>query len=216
MSNKLKTAAVTLALAIGLLIPPIGLPAASIADAAEIKVLSSNVFTGVLDELARAFESQTGHHITIVYETAGVIRRGVQGGEPGDVAILSRPMSDEVVGQGKIVPGSVVDVARSAVGVAVRAGAPKPDIGSVDAFKRALAAAQSISYADPARGGATGLLVTRVFARLGIAEEMKPKTKFPPPGGFAVEVVAKGAAALALAQPMEVLSLGGVDLVIAL
>ncbi len=182
-------------------------------NAAEIKVLSANVFTGVLDALTGDFERTTGHKVTIVYGTAGVIRNRVQAGESGDVTILPRPMMDEVLRQGRITPGSIVDLAHSAVGVAVRTGAPKPDIRSVDAFKRSLSTAKSLSYPDPTRGGATGVLVTRVFERLGMTEEMKPKTKFPPDDQFAVDVVARGEAEIAIAQPMEVLAQPGVELV---
>jgi len=203
MIKKFHAAAVSFTVAIGL----------SFAHAAEIKVLSANVFTGVLDELAADFERTTGHKVTIVYGTAGAIRNRVQAGEFGDMAILTRPMMDEVLRQGRVTPGSTVDLARSAVGVAVRKGAPKPDISSVDAFKRSLVAAKSISYPDPARGGATGVLFTRVLERLGMTDEMKSKTRIPPVGQFAVDVVARGEAEIAISQPMEVLGQPGVELV---
>jgi molybdate transport system substrate-binding protein len=183
------------------------------AVAAEIKVLSSNVFTGVLDEIGTSFERSAGHKLTIVYATAGMIRNRVQAGEIGDVTILPRPMMDEILRQGRIASGSIVDVARSAVGVAVRSGAPKPDISSVDAFKRSILAASSVSYPDPKRGGATGVLSTRILQQLGMTDELKSKTKFPPVGQFAVDVVARGDAEIAIAQPMEVLNQPGVRLV---
>src|SRR5229473_2387675 len=132
MIRKSFAAAVAVTVAIAILFSPIIWPRGAVANAAEIKVLSADVFTGVLDELARGFERTTGHKITIIYGTAGVIRRRVQAGESGDVTILPRPMMDEVLRQGRIAPGSIVDMARSAVGVAVRTGAPKPDIRSVD------------------------------------------------------------------------------------
>ena len=135
-----------------------------------------------------------------------MIRNRVQAGESGDVTILPRPMMDEVLRQGRISPGSIVDLAHSAVAVAVRTGAPKPDIRTVDAFKASLTTNKSVSYPDPTRGGATGVLVTHVFERLGMTEEMKPKTKFPPGDQFAVDVVARGEAEIAIAQPMEVLA----------
>jgi molybdate transport system substrate-binding protein len=196
----------------GVLAVVAGLPIGA-ADAAEIKVLSANVFTGVLDELAGNFERATGHKVTIVYATAGAIRKRVEAGEPGDVTILPRPMMEDVLRQSRISPGSTVDLARSAVGVAVRTGAPRPDIASVDAFKRSMLAAKSISYPDPGRGGATGVLFTRVLGQLGLTDEMKAKTRFPPVGHFAVEVVAKGEAEIAISQPMEVLGQPGVELV---
>src|SRR5436190_1072238 len=116
--------------------------------------------------------------VAIRYGTAGVIRSRVQTGETGDVTIVPRPMMDELLQQGRITPGSIVDVARSAVGLAVRRGAPRPDISSVESFAGSLRAAQSISYPDPRRGGATGALFTRVLERLGMTDEMQRKTKF--------------------------------------
>jgi molybdate transport system substrate-binding protein len=213
MMRKSLATAVAVTVAVGILFFPVIWTEGAVANAAEIKVLSANVFTGVLDELAGGFERTTGHKVTIVYGTAGAIRSRVQTGEIGDVAILPRPIMDEVLRQGRITPGSIVDVARSAVGVAVRTGAPKPDISSVDAFRRALLAAKSISFPDRTRGGATGVLFTRVLERLGMTEEMKPKTKYPPVGQFAVEVVARGEAEIAISQPMEVLAQPGVELV---
>lgn len=202
-------AAVSFTVAIGFSFTPV----MSVANAAEIKILSADVFTGVLDELAGDFERTTGHKVTIVYGTAGATRNRVQAGEFGDITILTRPMIDEVVRQGRVTPGSTVDLARSAVGVAVRKGASRPDISSVDAFKRSLMAARSVSYPDPARGGTTGVLFTRVIERLGMADEMKSKTRFPPAGQFAVDVVTRGGAEIAISQPMEILGQPGVELV---
>jgi molybdate transport system substrate-binding protein len=183
------------------------------ANAAEIKVLSANVFTGVLDGLFSEFERQSGHKVSFVYGTADVINARVQAGDFADVAILPRPMLDDLLAQGKIAPGRIVNLARSAVGIAVRTGVAKPDVSTVDAFKRSLSAAKSITYPDPAGGGATGVLVAHIFERLGLTADMKPKTKFPPKGQFGAELVAKGEAELAISQPMEVLTQPGTELV---
>jgi molybdate transport system substrate-binding protein len=180
---------------------------ASQCQAAELRVLSANVFTNVLDNVFRDFERASGHHVTFVYVTAGVVKSRIQAGEVPDVAILPRPMLDELTQQGKIDAGTVTDLAHSAVSVVTRANAAKLPIGSVDEFKRSLLTVQSISYPNPAGGGATGVLITRVFDRLGVADAMKPKTKFPPPGHFAAEVLAAGEVDLALSQPMEVIAL---------
>jgi molybdate transport system substrate-binding protein len=139
--------------------------------------------------------------------------RDLQTNEFADVTILSRPLMDGLQQQGKVVPSSIVDIAHSAVAMAIRKGAPKPDISSVDGVKRALLAAKSITYPDVTRGGATGFLVTRVLERLGIAEEMKPKTKFPRPGEFAAAVLARGEADIAILQPMEIVGEAGTELV---
>lgn len=180
---------------------------ASQPQAAEVRVLSANVFTNVLDDVFRDFERASGHHVTFVYVTAGVGKNRIQAGEVPDVAILPRPMLDELTQQGKVASGTVADLAHSMVSVATRSNAAKLAIGSVDDFKRSLLTVRSISYPNPAGGGATGVLITSVFDRLGIADAMKPKTKFPPPGHFAAEVLAAGEVDLILAQPMEVIAL---------
>jgi molybdate transport system substrate-binding protein len=197
--------------AIGVLFPILSNLGAG-ACAAEIKVLSANVFTGVLDELASRFEHSSGDTVIIVYETAGVIRNRVQASEAADMTVLPRPMLEVLMQQGRVVTGSTVNLARSAVSVAVRTGTPKPDIGSVEAFRQALSAAASISYPDPAGGGATGVLLTRVLDRLGMSAELKAKTKFPPPGHFAAELLANGEVEMAIAQPMEVQAQPGIEL----
>jgi len=184
-----------------------------ISHAAEIKVLSANVFTGVLDGLIGDFERSSGHKVTIVYATAGVVKSRVQSGEAGDVAIASKPMLAELERNGKIASGTTADLARSGVALVVRSGAGKPDISTSDAFKHSLLAAHSISYPNPTRGGATGVLVTKILERLNLATDMKSKTKFPPQGHFAVELVAEGEVEFAIAQPMEALLQPGVDIV---
>jgi len=185
----------------------------AIVRAAEIKVLSASVFTGVIDDIAVEFQRMTGNKVIIDYYTPAVVMNRIQANEPADVTILSRPLTDGLQQQGKVVPGSIVDIAHSAVAMAIRKGAPKPDISSVDGVKRALLAAKSITYPDVTRGGATGFLVTRVLEHLGIAEEMKPKTKYPRPGEFASAVLARGEADIAISQPMEVLAEAGIELV---
>jgi molybdate transport system substrate-binding protein len=137
----------------------------------------------------------------------------VESGEFGDVAILTRPLMDRLETGGKIAGGTTRDVARSRVALVVRAGATEPDIGSVEAFRRSLLAATSISYPDPTRGGATGVLFAAILERMHLTGELKSKTKFPPLGHFAVELVAKGEAELAIAQPMEALLQPGVNIV---
>ena len=183
------------------------------AAASEVRLLSANVFTGVLDGFVAEFERSSGHKVVIVYGTAGNIRGRVQSGEPGDLAIVTRPMMDQLEKSGKIAAGTTRDIARSTVAIVVRAGSTKPDISSIEAFRGALLAASSVSYPDPARGGATGVLFTGILKRLSLTEAVAPKTKFPPPGHFAVELVAKGEAELAIAQPMEALLQRGVEIV---
>lgn len=199
------------ALSFGLL--ALSLFSQNLGRSAEIKVLSANVFTGVLDSQFSAFARTSGHKVSFIYETAGKVRNHVQAGEPGDVAIVTKTMMDELESAGKIAPGTAVNVARSAVSLVIRRGAAKPDIGSVEAFRRALLAAHSISYPDSARGGATGVLFTKILDRLGLAAEVKTKAIFPSPGHFAVGLVANGEVEVAIAQPMEALLQPGVEIV---
>jgi molybdate transport system substrate-binding protein len=212
MFGKFRTTAFLLLSAFGLLFAQDIVSVGATARAAEVKVLSANVFTGVLDKIAARFEQGSDHKVTIIYATAGVIRERIRSGEIGDVAILPEPMIQQLQQQGHVAPG-IVRIARSAVGIAVRRGQPTPDIGSVDDVRRVLLAAKTISYPDPTGGGATGVLMTRIFKRLGITDDMKARAVFPPKGQFAADVVARGEAEIAIAQPMEVLSQPGLELV---
>ena len=180
--------------------------------AAEVKVLTSVALTSALDELARQFERDTGDKLTIGYSLIADIRKRILEGESADVIILSRPVMDELQKQDKFAAGSIVNVAGTAVSMAARAGAPKPDITSVDAFKSSLLAAKSIVYADPAKGGASGVYFARVLDRLGIAEQIKAKTILVP-GAQAADVVAKGEAELGVAQASEIVAVAGAQLV---
>jgi molybdate transport system substrate-binding protein len=171
-----------------------------VALAAEIKVVSANVFTGVLDGVFSDFEHASGHRVLFEYVTAGKVKERVQSGESGDVAIATRVIVDDLETSGKIARGTSADLARSAVALVVRNGANKPDISSVDAFRQSVLGMKSISYPDPMRGGATGILFSRIVDRLDIAAQVKAKAKFPPPGHFAVELVADGEADAAIAQ----------------
>jgi molybdate transport system substrate-binding protein len=114
---------------------------------------------------------------------------------------------------GRLEAGSDTTLARSSVGVAVRKGAPKPDISTPEALKRALLAAKSVSYSNPAFGGASGVHFGKVIERLGITEEMKAKTKFPPEGGFTARLLITGEAELAVQQIGELISVPDVELV---
>jgi molybdate transport system substrate-binding protein len=189
-----------------------GLLLSSMAEAAEIKVLASVALTAALNELAPQYERTTGNKLSLGYSLVADIRKRVLEGETADVIILSRPVMDELLKQDKIAPGSIADVAGIAVAVTARAGAPKPDIGSADALKRSLLAAKSIVYADPAKGGLSGVYFARVLDRLGIADQMKSKTILVP-GDQSADVVAKGEAEIGVAQTSEIIPVAGAQLV---
>jgi molybdate transport system substrate-binding protein len=183
-----------------------------VAQAAELRVLSSVALASALDELAPRFEKATGIKLTIGYGLIVDLKKRILDGDTADVVILSRPAMDELQKQDKLVAGSLVNVADTPVAVAARAGAAKPDIGSIDAFKHALLTARSIVYADPAKGGASGVYFGRVLDRLGIAEQIKGKTILVP-GAQAAEVVARGEAELGVAQGSEIVPVAGAQLV---
>src|SRR3954451_25321653 len=153
-----------------------GITAGNTAGAAEIKLLCASALHPVVDALIPDFEKSSGHKLTVAYGTAGAVGDLVQKGEPADLVISSVPMIDRLQAQGKVVAGDRVIIAKVGVGAFVRKGAEKPDISSADAFKRAMLAARSIAYPDPAGGGASGIYVASLLERLGIAAEMKPKT----------------------------------------
>jgi molybdate transport system substrate-binding protein len=181
------------------------------ARAAEVKVFTSVALKSVLDELAPAYEKASGNKLTITYGLAAEMKKRVLAGETADVVMLTRAMMEDLQKQAKLA-GGLVDVAGTPVAVAARAGAPKPDIGTVEAFKKALLAAKSIVYADPAKGGLSGVVFARALDRLGIAEQMKAKTILVP-GAQAAELVAKGEAELGVGQASEIVPVAGVQLV---
>ncbi len=172
-----RLAAATLA---GLLFSSIAAIEAAVAEPVEVTVLTSVALTSALDELAPQFERATGNKLKIGYSLIADIKKRVLAGETADVIMLSRPAMDDLQKQDKFAPGSIVDVAGTPVAIAVRAGAPKPDISSADALKRSLLAAKSIVYADPAKGGASGVYFAQVVDRLGIAEQLKSRTILVP------------------------------------
>ena len=154
-----------------------GITAGSTARAAEIRLLSASALHPVIDALVPNFEKSSGHKVTVAYGTAGAVADSVQKGEAADIVISSVPMIDRLQAQGKVAAGDRVIIAKVGVGAFVRKGAAKPDISSADAFKRSMLAARSIAYPNPALGGASGIYVASLLDRLGIAAEMKPKTK---------------------------------------
>lgn len=180
--------------------------------ASEIKVLSTVALKAALDEdllpqLARSVE----HKVTIRYDAAAALKKAIDGGESFDLAILVPGGIDDLIKQGKVEASSRTDLARVGVGVAVRTGAAKPDISTADAFKRTLLDAKSIAYGDPALGGASSVYFANLLQRLGIAEEMKPKTKLTPSGEGA-KAVADGAAELGVGQISEIVPVRGAEL----
>lgn len=203
--------AIAITAAMGVSLSNVVLSARAAAEITEIKVLSAVVMKSALDDLASSFERATGHKVTVAYAPAGGIHDRIQGGEAFDLTVLPRPVLARLEAQRKIALGSTAVLARSAVAVCARAGASKPDIGTVDAFKNAMLASKSIAHSDPAKGGASGIHIARVLDRLAIGEQMKAKTKLTGPNS--AEFVARGEAELCIAQAMEIMRTVGVELV---
>ena len=185
------------------------------AEAAELKVLSAIGMQSVLEGLGPKFERATGHKLAISFATAGAAIKRAQGGEAVDVVIATRQGIDGLVKNGKAAADNVTTLASAGISVAIRKGAPRPDISSPDALKRTLLAAKSISYVDPASGGASGIHFIKVLDRLGIANEMKSKTIFPNPKTPAEVgvLVANGEAEIGVHVIVELVSVAGIDIV---
>jgi molybdate transport system substrate-binding protein len=182
------------------------------AAAAEVRVLSAGAMKAMVTELSQGFQKETGHTVVITADTGGGLRKRVEGGEKADVLVAPDAVMDALVKSNHVVADSRQDLARTAVGVAVREGAPKPDISTVEAFKRAVLEAKSIVYLDPATGATSGMHVAAVLQRLGLADAIKDKVVLWK-GGYAAEAVASGKADLCLHQISEILPVKGVTLV---
>ena len=192
-----------------LLIGPFALPA----RAAEVALSASVALTEVLKELVPQFEKASGNKVTVHLGTAAALKKEIDGGAAFDVAILTPPLVEDLVKQGKAAAGGTKLVARAGLGVMVRKGAPAPNIGSEDAFKQVLRTAKSIGITDPALGGASGVYMAALIERLGLSQELKPKMKLANGARDLDEKVARGEAEIGITQISEILPEPGVTLV---
>lgn len=183
------------------------------AVAAEITVFCPGAVRSVVGELAQGFQRETGHTVKFVFGTAGALQKRAAAGEAGDVVIVTAAGFEALAKGGKVIAGSRRDVGKVGVAVAVRAGAPVPDISTPDRFKEAMLAAKSVMYADPALGGQSGIHTARVFERLGIADAMKPKTRLRPGAPQGLPEVAKGDIEIGIGQMSEIVAAKGVTVV---
>jgi molybdate transport system substrate-binding protein len=180
---------------------------------AELTVFSSIGVRSAAETLFRQFQETTGHRLVLTWGSAAMLVKRIDSGETADVLILSRAAVDALSKQGQIAPGSAVTLASSGVAIAVKAGAPKPDIATPETLKETLLAATSIAYSEPSAGGASGVHFATLLERMGIADAMKPKTRYPPPGGFSGELLLTGEAELAVQQKPELLHVAGTEIV---
>jgi molybdate transport system substrate-binding protein len=179
-----------------------------IADAAEINVWTARAIATVLAETGPQFERTTGHRVHVYSGLPADFLRRVNGGEPFDLLVSGTAFVDEWIKDGKIIAGTRTNIARSGIGVEVRAGARKPDISSVEALRRALLEAKSIAYL---RVG-SGIYLAGLLERLGIAEAIKSKVTRPESDTVS-ELVAKGEIELGMVVITQILTTPGVDLV---
>lgn len=175
------------------------------AHAADIKVMYPPPLRTVLSELIPQFERASGHKLAVTYESTWLLVERIRKGETPDVAFLTARQADDLIQEGKL--ARRVDVARSTIGIAVRAGAPKPDLGSVEAVKRTLLAAKSFARNE---GADSGIFMVGLLERLGITAEMKAKSTLVRQG-FVAELVAKGEVEMAAQQMPELMTVAGVD-----
>jgi molybdate transport system substrate-binding protein len=186
---------------------------ATFVSAAEIKVFATVGVKSVLEELVPKFEKESGNKLNITWSTAALLAKRVQAGEQADALILIKGNVETLLKEGKILPGTDVIFTKSIFAVGVKAGAPKSDISTPEAFKKALLAAKAVSYTDPATGGASGVYTAKQIEKMGITEEMKDKTKHPLSGGFSGSLLVNGEADIAINSKPELLSVPGVEVV---
>src|SRR5215510_14089431 len=197
------------------LLPAIGLAidiGASAAWAADINVLSASALKVIVTDLSEQFRKESGHSADLEFATAGTVEKRILAGETPDVFIATDVQMKGIAEKG-LTEGVPVIIARVGVGIAVREGTPKPDISNVAALKKTLLAANSVTYPDPAKGGASGIHFASVIDKLGIAERIKAKSILGARPDFVCVSVAKGEAAMCVHQISEIMHVKGVTLV---
>ena len=179
------------------------------ARADDIKVMSSVAMRAVIEELAPRFERQSGHRIVATFGLAGALKTRIESGEAYDVAFLTPAQIDDLVRQGKAAASSRMVIARTGLGLMVKAGAPKLDTTTVEAFKRTLLASRSLTYVP---AGASGVAFAATVKQLGITAALEPKTKTSASGEEVSANVTSGAAEMAVLPVSEILPVKGAAL----
>jgi molybdate transport system substrate-binding protein len=185
--------------------------APSAASAAEIKLLGPVSLRVVLPGVLPQFEKSSGHKVSVDYATLGAITKRLVEGEIAEVAMVSPKQNEELQQQGKLLADSRAEIARVGFTVFVKEGAPKPDVGSVDALKRALLAAKSIALGDPAAGGGAGVYTAGLMQRLELAADIQARTRLVRSGTEVAEAVAKGEAEIGIGVASDAAIVPGLD-----
>jgi len=183
--------------------------AASAVNAAEVTVIASTAMREVMDELVPMFERASGHKVAIAFLSGSVLPVKLKDGAQADVVVTTPATIDDLVAAGRVVPNSRVDFVRSGAGVAVRAGAPKPNVATPEALKAALLAAKTVGYSQ----GPSGVHFMTVLERLGITDQVKAKGVVPPLGTRVGTLIAEGKAEIGVQQITELLQIPGIDFV---
>jgi molybdate transport system substrate-binding protein len=182
------------------------------AAAATLKILTGGAFKQVVVALVPEFEAHTGQRVEVRNDTAGALSRRIAGGETFDLAVITPPVLQALAAQGHVAADGIVPLAKVAIGVAVKSGTPKPEIGTAEQFKQAVLDARKVAYVDPAAGGSSGIYLDALFQRMGIADQVRAKAVLVP-GGLVAERLVNGEADLAIHQISEILPVAGVTLV---
>jgi molybdate transport system substrate-binding protein len=188
----------------------ITLALAGAASAAEINVLCSNGLRAVVDDLVPQFEQKTGHKVKLTFEPSTAIQKRIEAGEAFDLAVMTTALIDQEIKAGKLTSDSRTIIARSGLGLSIKAGAKKPDVKTAEAFKQALLSAKSITYAT---AGASAAPFEALVEKLGIAAQVKPKYKLRETASQVGEIVANGTVEISVAPVSEILPVKGVELV---
>jgi molybdate transport system substrate-binding protein len=184
------------------------------ARASELHASITTAMETAMAELVPSFEHKTGNTVSIGYGPSGRVAHQFIGGEPADVIIVDSDAIDDLIKQGKVLPGRT-DLARTGIGIAIRKGAPKPDVSTPEALRRALLEAKSIGYTSPTGGGITVAPILKLLDTLGIAAQVAPKTKFAAggPNGRVSVLVSSGEAEIGLQQVSELMSNPDVEVI---
>jgi molybdate transport system substrate-binding protein len=173
------------------------------ADAAQLKLLVGGAMSQPFKEMGAEFSKKTGNTLDFTIDTTGALQNKLRSGEKADIVLVSAPGMDALIKERRIVEGTRVDLARALIGVSIKAGAPAPDISSVDAFKKAVLSARTVSYVDPKSGGTSGNYMAGLFQKMGLADQIKSKIVFRDQGSRVADAVAKGDAEIGITFTSE-------------
>jgi len=178
-----------------------------------IRVLSAGAVQCMMEMIGPEFEKASGETLDIEFATVGALRKRLEGGEQADLVALSESAVAALDTSGRFVPGSITNLGRTVTGVAVKTGAPKPDISTVDAFNRALLDARAVSHPDPSGGGSSGIYLDEYFRKAGLADAIKAKAVLGERGHDVAQLVASGKAEIGMTFVSEFLTVPGVTVV---